>query len=277
MSARLLCKWGEMTGSEFPIGREATIGRSAANNIRLASSAVSGEHARIVFDEDAGRYRLEDLGSLNGTELDGTPVTRPEPLGRAHVIDFGGAGEFLFLSAPSAADEPSGEPSAKPDGQEPPTDRTIVDRVTPVLPETLADGAAEGTRVDKGGLALPAGLAERVAATAAPPATRRFAVEFAGTGERFTLGEGKNEVGRSRRCRVRIDSPDVSRHHAVFTIAAGAVRLEDLGSRNHTFVEGERIEGEVVVEHGARVRFGTLEARLVVADPEPGESADGED
>ena len=53
---------------------DLTIGRGLDNHVVLLDDAVSGHHARIVQDDD--RYFLEDLGSANGTFLDGVKVQR---------------------------------------------------------------------------------------------------------------------------------------------------------------------------------------------------------
>ena len=72
--ARFLCRTGKLAGSEHRIVAEATIGRDAENTIVLPAGVVSKRHARIVFDERAGAYALDDLRSRNGTRLDGRPV-----------------------------------------------------------------------------------------------------------------------------------------------------------------------------------------------------------
>src|SRR6476660_4851180 len=48
----------------------------------------------------------------------------------------------------------------------------------------------------------------------------------------------------------------VSRLHARITRVGGAFRVEDLGSRNGTFVDGERVSAAVDVRPGAIVRIG---------------------
>jgi len=53
---------------------EITIGRNSANDITIDNLAVSDRHARIVRDKTG--YYLEDLGSTNGTLVDGRPITR---------------------------------------------------------------------------------------------------------------------------------------------------------------------------------------------------------
>ena len=99
--ARFFCRTGKLAGSEHRIGTEATIGRAAGNTIVLPSGVVSKRHARIVFDEAAGAYTLEDLLSRNGTHLDGRPVESRVRLSELHVITIGERHDFFFV-APSA-------------------------------------------------------------------------------------------------------------------------------------------------------------------------------
>src|SRR5439155_7106136 len=89
----------------------------------------------------------------------------------------------------------------------------------------------------------------------APPA--RFAL--AGT-DRVTLGRGerggaRDGSGGERRLVLRVPDPHVSSTHAELRRAAGLWLLEDAGSKNGTFVDGERIERHVLRD-GERVEIG---------------------
>lgn len=53
-----------------------------------------------------------------------------------------------------------------------------------------------------------------------------------------------------------LPSPEVSRSHATFSLAAGAAILADNGSTNGTFVEGERVRDPVALTDSAHVRIG---------------------
>jgi pSer/pThr/pTyr-binding forkhead associated (FHA) protein len=67
---------------------------------------------------------------------------------------------------------------------------------------------------------------------------------------------GENVIGRDPDAAVVIDSPDVSRLHAKLLVSADMVVLHDLGSRNGTFVAGERITEPRVVRHGDQITIG---------------------
>lgn len=66
-------------------------------------------------------------------------------------------------------------------------------------------------------------------------------------------------IGREQDCHLRPNSDLVSRHHCAFTLDGYTLRLRDLGSTNGTFVNGERLQGEVVLKQGDNVRVGKLE------------------
>ncbi|RPI91251.1 MAG: FHA domain-containing protein [Planctomycetaceae bacterium] len=73
-------------------------------------------------------------------------------------------------------------------------------------------------------------------------------------------------IGREQDCHLRPNSDLISRHHCVFTIDDASIRLRDLGSTNGTFVNGERIQGQVVLRSGDRVSVGKLAFEVVVRE-----------
>src|SRR5678815_5537095 len=62
------------------------VGRLAKNQLHLPLEGVSRQHARIVYQEDS--YWVEDLGSANGTFVQGTRITRHR-LTDGDVVQFG--------------------------------------------------------------------------------------------------------------------------------------------------------------------------------------------
>ncbi len=77
------------------------------------------------------------------------------------------------------------------------------------------------------------------------------------------LNEGEFVVGRNASCQLSLDDPLVSRRHAMFTVLAEAVTVEDLGSRNGVSVNGERIAGRLMLRPGDRIQIGSQEMVLV--------------
>lgn len=74
--------------------------------------------------------------------------------------------------------------------------------------------------------------------------------------EVIRLRHGENILGRDPDAAIVIDSPDVSRHHARLLVAADTVTLEDLGSKNGTFVNGERVLHARPVGDGDEITIG---------------------
>ena len=66
-------------------------------------------------------------------------------------------------------------------------------------------------------------------------------------------------IGRSEDCHLRINDDTVSRHHCVLLIQDGRVHVRDFGSRNGTFVNGERVMAERALHPGDVLRVGLLE------------------
>jgi hypothetical protein len=77
-----------MKGAEFPVGSEATVGRAGGCAVLLADDTfVSQLHARL-FRHDRDLF-VEDLGSTNGTFLNGKKVSAPVPVRKGDRIQFG--------------------------------------------------------------------------------------------------------------------------------------------------------------------------------------------
>ena len=85
-------------------------------------------------------------------------------------------------------------------------------------------------------------------------------------GEEIPLRGGENVIGRDPRDAVVIHAPHVSRHHAKLTIAGTTVTLEDLGSKNGTYVGTQRVTGAVEIQPGDEILIGTTRMRLVKVD-----------
>lgn len=93
--------------------------------------------------------------------------------------------------------------------------------------------------------------------------TRFELVLLDGSGRRFPLPlSGEVLVGSAVECAVRLTAGDVSRRHALLRVSRGVVGVVDLGSKNGTFVGGERVR-EAVLKAGDLVRFSSVMAQVV--------------
>ena len=74
----------------------------------------------------------------------------------------------------------------------------------------------------------------------------------------ITLDDGEHVLGRDPDVEIYLDAPGVSRRHALITIAAARATIEDLGSKNGTFVEDQRIDGSRAIGDGDVITVGSV-------------------
>src|SRR5258705_12251173 len=77
-------------------------------------------------------------------------------------------------------------------------------------------------------------------------------------------------VGRATDSDLSIPSLSLSRRHARLVARVGGFMVEDLGSRNGTFVNGTQITGATPITTGDEIRCGDVRIRLMAATPAPG-------
>jgi pSer/pThr/pTyr-binding forkhead associated (FHA) protein len=106
-------------------------------------------------------------------------------------------------------------------------------------------------------------------------ANPHFEIQGGANPQRFELGEAAGDVviGRSSDCQWAIPSSGVSRKHARISRQGMDVTVEDLGSSNGTFVNGERLGAPRLLHHQDLVRLGSVEIRYLAPQPEPGADA----
>lgn len=79
-------------------------------------------------------------------------------------------------------------------------------------------------------------------------------------------------IGRAEDCHLRPGSDLVSRHHCVILISENGVKVRDFGSKNGTFVNGERVSPETNLKPGDRLVVGQLDFDVrIVGMPEQAE------
>ncbi|HYX62950.1 MAG TPA: FHA domain-containing protein, partial [Burkholderiales bacterium] len=100
--AKLILSMDGLVLKEIPLTKErTTIGRKPHNDIQIDNLAVSGEHAVIVTILNDSF--LEDLGSTNGTVVNGNPIKK-HFLQNNDVIELGKYKlKFVGEAAPAAA------------------------------------------------------------------------------------------------------------------------------------------------------------------------------
>ena len=104
LSAKLIVSQpGQRSHSVEVAGPSVSVGRRPDNTICLADANVSKYHAVIEWREDA--YWVSDLGSSNGTSVNGEPLAAPRRLRNNDLVSLGGTSTLqLFLADEQAAE-----------------------------------------------------------------------------------------------------------------------------------------------------------------------------
>ncbi len=164
---RLRVTEGNGRGKTLEVDDELLIGRAADDDAgRLDDdSELSRRHARIVRDDD-GALSIEDLGSMNGTFVNGERVSRRRALKAGDSIKVGGT--ILELTAPPPPTVPTPAPEAAAPEPAP--------AAAPAAASTPAPAAAQAALPAPGPAAapgVPAAAASRTGARTLPLPFRR--------------------------------------------------------------------------------------------------------
>jgi pSer/pThr/pTyr-binding forkhead associated (FHA) protein len=212
---------GPKQGANVALPEDAplVIGRKQGDLV-IEDPLISGMHARIVPRD--GVHVLQDLGSTNGTMVDGR-LTREAVLRPGQEITVGGTRMILFQSP----EEAFGETRRRSSGNQL--------EIAWLLDEELIEVAASDQTRSPGDvigqdLRLPPGMHAVLEVVAGQDAGKVF---------RFT--RGNVTIGR-RAGEIPLTDMEVSRRHSVIEVfGRDMVFLRDLGSTNGTYHNGRRI------------------------------------
>lgn len=85
--AELVIESGVDAGQRFPLKAQMRLGRADDNDIVLRDAQASRYHALITLT--GSEYVIADLGSANGTRVNGTPIRQPCTLHSGDVVTIG--------------------------------------------------------------------------------------------------------------------------------------------------------------------------------------------
>ena len=235
---RLVCL---TDGREYTVGAgPLTFGRDAGSDIVVAGNEVSRQHAEIR--NEAAGYLLLDL-SVNGTYVNGERTGKTHLLARADVIRIGNDEFRFYADAP-----PPGTPvPAVPSGPPAPPPASPPQGAAQRLSDTM-HGIRETQPPERNTPPSP---------EAAPLASLLFR-SGASKGRRLPIKVPVVNIGRGDYNDIVIGDPSVSTMHAKLQRREAIWILTDLGSTNGTYVEGERLSGEVALSPGTTLRFGDV-------------------
>jgi pSer/pThr/pTyr-binding forkhead associated (FHA) protein len=108
---------------------------------------------------------------------------------------------------------------------------------------------------------LDATASERLERAAGRPGERKTGsgASFRSGGKSFEVGDGASVLGRDPDCDIPVEDPRVSWRHASVKLKGGSYVIEDLGSRNGTWLNEERIAGRSELRDEDVVRVGATQ------------------
>ena len=241
---------------------DAIVGRDPNVAIVLqgdAAAVVSTRHARVVLEE--GAWWLEDLGSRNGTYLNNKRLTSgsKQRLRVGDEIGLGATGPKLWVEEAVGRNLAAtmAEPSAAVPKQTLMESRPTSPTGVPIMKVPAPEGASPTAPTPT----IP---------TASTPGKQmvRLALKT-GDGKRLTGQDMDVIIGRSRESTIRLEgdmSLAVSRRHARIFYSGWKICIEDLGSRNGTWLNRKRVEGPTLINRGDVIEFGAGGPMLTVTE-----------
>lgn len=233
----------ELTKSEIIIGREDNV------DITIPASAVSRRHARLILEGD--QYFIEDLGSSNGTFINGQSLTKRRPLNSGDRIRLGQIINLVY-EAPAVESNKTVMRSVE-------SDKTMVRSVEP--DKTVMRAApAQPAHVMK----TMMGEAPIIQQSAGP---RELVVTIAGgASQTYPLTHTSYSIGRLDTNDIVIPSQIVSSRHArLEQVNGGGYKLVVIAeAKNPVLFEGRAIESSHVMHHGDIMRIGSLDPGVMV-------------
>jgi pSer/pThr/pTyr-binding forkhead associated (FHA) protein len=205
----------------------AKIGRKSDCQIVLEERNVSRNHAQIVLKED--QYYIEDLRSTKGTILNGEKVEEKD----LHTGDIIEIGDYkLHFNSGNPEDE-----------------RTILDTDE----ETILE---DGTELDE----------DRTLFYEEPEA-KLVIIKSDTLEDEIIIETDEIILGRDETVDVTIDDKRLSREHCKIFMEDNNHVISDLGSSNGTFVNGQKITTQHVLENGDRIQVGSNILEFCVERP----------
>jgi ABC transport system ATP-binding/permease protein len=264
---KLILKEGPNQGECYVLeSSELVIGREPGVELQIEAPGVSRRHARLLLQESG--YLLEDLGSSNGTFLNGQRLTAQTLLKTGDRIGLGRSVQLEYQVEQPAVQE------------------TMLEGVAPLSPSlagtllegpSLEDPSPEGPSLEGSALAstvIGKRLAGGVGATligeeplapilSEPP---QLSITIAGGKPvTYTLTQAEVNIGRASDNHIVIDSRIVSRHHArLLRVEAGYQLLVIPEAGNPLLLEGRPVVGTRLLRHGDILRIGSLDPGTMV-------------
>lgn len=257
-----------------PMPRSWLIGRDSACHFVVNHAAVSAQHCRLT--ETGKGYLLEDLGSSNGTYVNGHKISAAVHVVAADQITLG---QSVTMPWPNVSKPPS-DGRAIYIGRDADNDivldyTTVSSRHARILFKAgqahIEDlGSTNGLAIGEPGAKIsqaPLNPHDVVFFGSLPVPAARLLKSMGKKGEpgAVTFRGQSIVLGRDSSCDQMLDFPMISGRHARLWQDGHRIMIEDLGSTNGTFVNGQRVHLSAEVKARDVIGMGSLLLELHVS------------
>ncbi len=254
------------------VREEITIGRQEGNTIRLTERNVSRRHARLMRQN--GHVVVEDLGSSNGTRINGERISGQSPIKDGDLIQIGDYDLALQSDTsaqttlpPRSRATPSAEDSSDADGHQEPeteTEAPVQDEEPNTSPTAAAAERRHSTAIIKMDQ-VEGNRSRKIQELEAEEAPRLVVVSAELKGQEYACIRTEMKIGRTDDNDIVIDHRSLSRTHAkIVREENGEWRIIDMQSANGLTVNGESY-AQAPLNHGDVVELGHVKLRFVAA------------
>lgn len=224
------------TPKQYSVTKPLSFGRSADNDIVMKEGMASRKHFKVVPRD--GACILEDLGSRNGTFVNGVRVDGTHTLQDGDKIHVGSTSMIFALGETPAAEAPA--PAAPPRERPKSRAQTRIEPREESQPSTRSHLDADGPML----------------------------VNVSDPKQIFALTDGKTTFGRRGECTHTLRVDGLSGVHCAIEARGGSFILSDEGSTNGTLHNRKRIDAPVKLDVGDQVQIGSFKGMFF--DPSAG-------
>ena len=262
--------------------RSWLIGTSAACDIRLSESTVSGQHCRLT--ESGGGFLLEDLGSRNGTFIDNRRIEPRSPI-KISALQCVLLAADVPMPWPDGIKAPASTASASARtitiGRAPDCDvcldypmvsahhaRITEENGAYFIEDLNSRNGMSLNRIQNRIQRAPLERSDDIflgsyKVSASWILQKRKAVVGEAAFATVLFQAQSVTIGRDPACEIPVSHPTISWHHARLTRTPAGTFLEDLSSLNGTFFNGGRISSKTQVQPGQEIGIGSIRFQVL--------------
>ncbi len=250
--------------SEYPLNGEILVGRETECAIALTEGHISRYHARIQVAPNG--VFVEDLGSTNGTYINGRRISGRQPLALGDELAFHEI-RFRVTSKDSAhleatqIEAPSGQIAVEPEiyqqhiSSPPPPEKSTADDEpndqTHILGDTTIGRLVKRDERYQHHDFQDTGTGPRLVVMTAPLRGKTLALDK-------TKSENQWTIGRAPHCEIHLADNTISKEHARLTKTANGWLISVCNTKNGVLVNGNPVQRTFLNEND-RIRLGRIE------------------